>query len=345
MIDSTISSNSTRRWGGGIENRFGADLLVSNSELSENSAGSGGGIYNYLQGQLTITDSILSGNQATGEGGGLFTYPAATLTDSTVSENTAFSGGGIHGEVAMTNTAVSGNSAQEGGGMYGAGTVDHSTVSNNTATASGGGLHSWGSLILADSTVSGNVADLSGGGLYNDGGTLMLTKSTVSENSAAESGGGMQTRGMLALTDCTVSGNEASTGGAISGFGAMDLMSSTFTQNTSDLGSAIYVEMGVSCAPGLGCFPVNTLVQIGLTLVDGECASAMDALVTWSSSGYNIEGPGNTCGFDQSGSGAAPALSSWSASNPCRETRIIRSTAVPVEAKTPTTVNGSSSWR
>ena len=34
------------------------------------------------------------------------------------------------------------------------------------------------------------------------------------------------------------------------------------------------------------------------TLIDGGCTTVVGGLVTWTSNGYNIESPGDTCGFD-----------------------------------------------
>ena len=45
-------------------------------------------------------------------------------------------------------------------------------------------------------------------------------------------------------------------------------------------------------------FPVS--VTMSATLVDGICTEAVDE-VEWASNGYNIESPGDTCGFDQTG--------------------------------------------
>src|SRR4029079_1309846 len=81
-------------------------------------------------------------------------------------------GGGIlnSGVLTLTNSTVSGNSAdqldQHGGGI---------------SNANGG------TVALTDSIVSGNSAGGDGGGLFNDaGGTMTLTNSTVSGNTAAD---------------------------------------------------------------------------------------------------------------------------------------------------------------
>src|SRR6266581_3394324 len=72
------------------------------------------------EGGLTLTNSTVSGNSAT-EGGGIYNVGTLSLTNSTVSGNSAASGGGISsrsGTLSLTNSTISGNSAViEGGGM------------------------------------------------------------------------------------------------------------------------------------------------------------------------------------------------------------------------------------
>jgi len=63
--------------------------------------------------------------------------------------------------------------------------------------------------------------------------------------------------------------------------------------------SAIYAP---ACLP-FDCPPVPPSIEIAHSLIDGECEEEAD--VTWVSNGYNIESPGNTCGFDQTGDQAS----------------------------------------
>ena len=84
-------------------------------------------------------------------GGGIYVgrADALTLTNATVSGNSAGYGGGIVGDndatITLTNATVSGNSAvRHGGGIFGATdaaiTLTNSTVSGNSAGHSGGGI-------------------------------------------------------------------------------------------------------------------------------------------------------------------------------------------------------------
>ena len=153
----------------------------------------GGGINN--QGTLTLTDSTVSGNTATGPyayGGGIGSYGPLTLINSTVSGNTAGDGGGIwhEGTLTLTDSTVSGNTADHGGGIHNGGTLTliNSTVSGNTAT-SGGGINNSGSstVTLINSTVSGNSA-AGGGGIRNLLGTVTLTNTLVDDDCQVSEG-------------------------------------------------------------------------------------------------------------------------------------------------------------
>jgi uncharacterized repeat protein (TIGR01451 family) len=166
---STIDGEDVRR---GITVNGGVTAIVERFAVQNGSAGSGGGITN--SGILTLTNSTVSGNSATdgwpdGGGGGIRNYNGTvTLNNSTVSGNTAYFGGGIRNSGVLT--------------------LNNSTVSGNTVNGGGGGIYNYGTLTLNNSTVSGNTAR-QGGGIYKSGGTLTLNNSTVSGNSAGRGGG------------------------------------------------------------------------------------------------------------------------------------------------------------
>ena len=113
----------------------------------------GGGIFN--GGTLTISDSTISGNSAD-LGGGIGNRGVLTVSDSTISGNSARVGGGVYSDTdlssiktTITNSTISGNSAtQRGGGVSnndGLSVIEHSTITNNTApNGSGSGVASFG---------------------------------------------------------------------------------------------------------------------------------------------------------------------------------------------------------
>jgi predicted outer membrane repeat protein len=86
------------------------------------------------------------------------------------------------------------------------------------------------------------------------------------------------------LLNTTVSGNTADTGGGIYTGGELTLTSSTMAGNAAPDASAIY-DPGTSDA---------TPRSIKNTLIEGDCAGS-----PFDSGGYNVESPGDTCGFEQ----------------------------------------------
>ena len=154
----------------------GVRANLSGMAITGGSAGAGGGIYsNY--GTLTVTNCTLSGNSATGylgSGGGIHSSGTLTVTNSTLSGNsTSYYGGGLcndRGTLTLTNSTLSRNSAYEdGGGIYISG-VSSTTTLNNTI-------------------VTGNVAP-SGPDVYDDPdypGTLSGSHSLIGDGSGQSS--------------------------------------------------------------------------------------------------------------------------------------------------------------
>ncbi len=237
-----------------ISNSSQLGVTLNNLYISNKA---GRGISNY--GTLTLTDSTISGNTAGWAGVGILNYGTLTLTNNTISGNT---GGGIenNGTLTLTNSTISGNT---GGGISNRGTL---TLTNSTITGNtGGGIHnSWGTLTLTNSTISGNtgggignrgtltitnstISGNTGGGISNAYGILTLTDSTITGNTATRSGGGIDnTSGTLTLTDSTITGNTAtgSGGGISNAYGILTLTDSTISGNTAADGGGIYNTSG-----------------------------------------------------------------------------------------------------
>src|SRR5262249_33085031 len=90
---------------------------------------------------------------------------------STVSDNSAFSGGGIAATVVnLTNSTVSGNTSSSFGGGISAGTANltNSTVSGNTSGSAGGGIILVHGTLL-NCTIVENIATGNGGGVFQSG--------------------------------------------------------------------------------------------------------------------------------------------------------------------------------
>ena len=116
-----------------------------------------------------------------------------------------------------------------------------------------------------------------------EGVTAELRGFTVTRGSSTH-GSGVLNDGTLTLTNSTVSGNTAVAlefpgGGGIYNDGTLTLTNSTVSGNSGTFGG--------------GIFNGGTLTLTN-SVVDGDCSSD-----STTSNGYNIESPGDTCGFDQ----------------------------------------------
>ena len=202
-----------------------------------------------------------------------------------------------------------------GGGITNEGllTVERCVISDNSTTAppiglegGGGGVWNAGQMSIINTTIADNVAShTTGGGIYNDwSGTLTLTNSTIAGNAAyidgwGGVGGGIRNEGQMTIINSTVSGNSVAgiedvSGGGILNGGWLSLVNSTISGNRASFGDAIAIE-------SMSASRHDPHVEIARTLIDGECSREdnSESNVTWASSGYNIESPGDTCGFDQ----------------------------------------------
>jgi CSLREA domain-containing protein len=220
LNNSTVSHNmvGANGFGGGIFNALSAAALtVNNSTIRDNAAASGGGIVDYGDFVVvTVNGSAITGNSAgfpdvAGNGGGIYGGGSLSITDSTISGNTAHNGGG---------------------GIYNSGTltVADSTISTNTATfGSGGGIFNSSSVVnIVNSTIAGNTAD-AGGGIADEGGgygtgRLTLDYSTITGNNASSGGSGIFEffSPTETLSDSIVAGNPGGNCLAIFGSGGTD---------------------------------------------------------------------------------------------------------------------------
>ncbi len=309
MTNVTLSGNSatdggTATDGGGVYNNGLANL--NNVTLSENSAGSGGGIYNYSS-TVTMTNVTLSGNSATDNGGGIYNYSGtATLTDDILSGNSAtgiyHNGGGVYnlGTATLTDTTLSGNSATDGGGVCnntgGTATLTNVTLSGNSVTDHGGGVYNNGTATLTNTTLSGNSA-VAGGGVYNVS-TATLTSTTLSGNSATDGGGVCNDgSGMATLTNDTLCGNSATyEGGGVYNDG--DAWA-TLTNDTLCGNSATYEGGGIS-SPGATTL-TNTIVANSTSggAISGVVIGSYNLIDDASSAGGLVNGSnGNLVGIN-----------------------------------------------
>lgn len=204
---------------------------------------------NVSMSDLTIRDGMASGLN----GGGIRSSGRLDLRRCTVSNNVAFSGGGIFNEsltLTITNVNISDNSASQAGGGLGNDTgftsITSSTVANNHALVGGGFANVFSIAAITNSTIFHNSASLDGGGIVNEGAQLMVTGATILGNTAMGQfgrGGGIDNHlaSTLTITESTISNNSARDGGGVSStnFSALMITSSTISGNSGSQGGGI----------------------------------------------------------------------------------------------------------
>jgi CSLREA domain-containing protein len=237
--------------------------------------------------------TLSGGNAGTGVGGGVVNLGLLVLSESTLSANTAWSGGGLYNGpsawLAVVNSTLEGNVVTaSGSGLVNDGgsvTLYGTAVMSNTASyGDGGGIYNSGTLTVTNSTVSGNAAG-GGGGINNSfGATVTVTSSTISGNSAPNGGGGIYNSGMLTVSNSTLSGNSTlNGGGGIYNFaGTLALSYVTVAANSSGL------DNDTSGGPA-------TLALTG-TIVANSTSGLNCVGPMTENQGYNLDS-GTTCGF------------------------------------------------
>ena len=154
-------------------NAVGTDL--SGSGLDSD----GGGILN--TGFLSLVRVAVTGNKAlVGNGGGIFNSGTSSVSDSTISYNSA-------------SSSAPGNGDGNGGGIYDVQdmTIARCAIFNNTAQADGGGIQELGSATLINTTVASNTAGGAGGGINDGFGATIKTYNVTVAGNAAATGGGL----------------------------------------------------------------------------------------------------------------------------------------------------------
>jgi len=151
-------------------------------------------------------------------GGGIENNGTLTLTDSTITNNTAMYGGGIYnkGTININRITLTNNTAGEaGGGILSdtKATMENSLITNNTANI-GGGIRSFGQMELQKVTIKNNNAIKLGGGISVCS-IMTIMDSTIINNTARETGGGISNGDTLYLYGSIVSNNRANNGGGI----------------------------------------------------------------------------------------------------------------------------------
>jgi hypothetical protein len=200
LLDVAVTRNAADV-GAGIVNN--GTLIVLRSRIADNasagSIGAGGGIFSGSSAvALVVEASTVAGNSAAGLGGGMVVADsAATVSNSTLADNTSGTGGGgienrLGASLVLEGSTLSGNAGLSGGGMRvdGVGTsvtVRNSTIAYNRSRGDGGGVGmDESTLTIVNSTIARNADAgdglLGGGGVGKGGGTLNVRNSVIAEN-------------------------------------------------------------------------------------------------------------------------------------------------------------------
>lgn len=192
-----------RRAGGGIAVGPAAAVVLVDPNVtgSANSGGRGGskrpedGEEGGATYTLTLNGVTVYDNNAQGDGGGIYTAGAMTMTRSVVRNNTgSTNGGGIYneGNTSLVESTIRDNQSEGGGGLFATGSntvnITGSTFSNNQAV--GGGAISGRAGVtmkIVNSTLSGNKGTDVGAGLYTNGSAQLLFVTIANNLAGADS--------------------------------------------------------------------------------------------------------------------------------------------------------------
>jgi len=233
---SLISSNHSGRHGGGIFKDRGSNSLpttITDTTFQENTSDWGGGGVFILRTPLTISDSQFINNHADEYGGGLgfqdHSTQAVLISNTTFDSNSAtWDGGAIHfsGELMSINSStIQNNTAENGAGIHNGTADDPKYITRTDST-----------LIITSSIVQENIASENGGGAYNEG-VMTCGESSFIANESSILGGGIHNTGEVEVLGCTFDRNKAGEdGGGINSDNIAEIRGSDFTNNTSKRG-------------------------------------------------------------------------------------------------------------
>ncbi|MEO0892150.1 MAG: choice-of-anchor Q domain-containing protein [Pseudomonadota bacterium] len=230
----TITGGVADGSGGGILLFVDSSLDIQNSSISGNlttTNGSGAGIFSTINTTLTITDTLISQNYSGTFGGGIYSSSQSTLSGLTITGNSArTAGGGVYvnnGYTSLTNSTISDNESFLGGGLQISGDfVGTGLAIYDNAATTGAGINVGralssgtinGNALVQNSTIADNDAVSSsgtgvGGGVAGSGGVIQLVNTTITGNAAGSIGGGISVnRARVELQNSIVLGNSAPT--------------------------------------------------------------------------------------------------------------------------------------
>eukprot|EP01134_Creolimax_fragrantissima_P001111 CFRG1111T1 len=260
IIDSELTHNRAQNWmqkinpmgdttfGGGGALFGGAMVMCLNSNFIGNVASRhGGGILS--QRSSIIAHCVLNNNVAgsvgdiSGVGGALYSMNSATILDTVLINNTAWSGGGMYveTEARLVRSVLASNTAESlGGGLRCVDVIATDSLIENNEGTIGAGIWSIQNADLSHTQFVANRASVFGGGMK----VLYVNMHNVTlQNNSALKGGAMFVDLMLNATDCVYDGNYADVNGVLYGGMNVRLQNATVTHNRSQKGGpTLYTE-------------------------------------------------------------------------------------------------------
>jgi hypothetical protein len=200
VISGCSANGAGNGYGGGLDNYQGT-VTVTGCTISGNSSTTDGGGLATYGGSITLTECTVSGNSSdngagisnSSNAGGTIDVIRCTVYNNNATAGSNNYGGGIFcngGTLNLTNSTISGNSAVSGGGgiIDGAAatiTITQCTIVDNTSTSGGGGIELGSSTANIKNTILANNTGGGGNNFYSDGGALNSQGYNLENNTEA----------------------------------------------------------------------------------------------------------------------------------------------------------------
>ena len=234
----------------------GADINMTDTEVSDNQAnGDGGGLW-LMDGTVTCVNSLITRNAADllNMGGGAIVDGDVVMAGCDIRDNAADDGGGIAviggGTLDLTGSVVASNDGNDGAGIWldGPLLIGGDIVANDGR--GGSGVFSvWQDAIISGVLIRQNIASLGGGGVYfSAGGTLENSEVVDNLINSGNGGGVLVEDNALANIDNTIiERNTATDGGGIEVCrnATANVNGGTIRDNDADYdGGGVYIDNG-----------------------------------------------------------------------------------------------------
>jgi predicted outer membrane repeat protein len=229
-------------------------------------------------------------------GGGVYcSWAAPTITNNTITANSASKGGGIYCEylgASIANNAITTNNAtSDGGGVYcylAPATLMGNTITRNTANTYGGGIHcdSCSGTLITGNTINANVGYL-GAAVYCYSGTPTIANNMIASNTGSYRGAIYCSYSSAIIRNNIITGNSDS--GIDCGSASPTITNNTIIGNGE---SGIYSNSG---SPVI----TNTLIAFnssGISIAGGAATLRYNCL--YGNPAFNYSGVADPTGTD-----------------------------------------------